>query len=87
MTGKRAPVPNSVDHRAAILGSIRRSLGASTPAADIAEEYAAIPRTYLQSSNLDTHAVSELFADRLRNTMPGFTMLAGPLFPELSQRY
>jgi len=59
-------MPNSADHRAAILGSIRRSLGVSTPASAIAAEYAAIPRTYLQSSNLDKHGVSELFADRLR---------------------
>ena len=57
---------NSAGHRATILGSIRRSLGASVPDADIAAEYAAIPRTYLQSSDLDQHAVSELFADRLR---------------------
>lgn len=57
---------NSSNHRAAILGSIRRSLGASAHAVDIAAEYAAIPRTYMQSSNLDRHAVLELFADRLR---------------------
>jgi L-lactate dehydrogenase complex protein LldG len=66
MTRERVPVPDSVDHRAVILGSIRRSLGAPAPTAGIAAEYAAIPRIYLQSSNLDQHAVSELFADRLR---------------------
>jgi L-lactate dehydrogenase complex protein LldG len=57
---------NSVDHRATILGSIRRSLGAPVPDADIAAEYAAIRRTYVRSSNLDKHAISELFEDRLR---------------------
>ena len=54
-----------VNHRAAILGSIRSALGSQKAASSIAEEYAAIPRRYAQSSEKDESAVIELFADRL----------------------
>ena len=63
--GKGMPMAEAGNHRAAILGSIRRSLGASESADAIAAEYAAIPRTYARSSELDQRAVMELFEDRL----------------------
>jgi L-lactate dehydrogenase complex protein LldG len=53
------------NHRAAILDSIRRSLGMSDAPAAIATEYASIARTYTRSSGVDRRAVLELFADRL----------------------
>jgi len=56
---------NSANHRAAILDSIRRSLGASETPESIALEYATISRTYTRASGLDQRAVVELFADRL----------------------
>ena len=56
---------NSTNHRAAILDSIRRSLGAPETPESIALEYAAIPRTYTRASVLDKRAVVELFEDRL----------------------
>jgi L-lactate dehydrogenase complex protein LldG len=58
-------MPDSTNHRAAILDSIRRSLGTSEVPDAIAAEYAAIGRTYTRSSAMDHHAVLELFADRL----------------------
>jgi L-lactate dehydrogenase complex protein LldG len=57
---------DSSNHRAAILGSIRRSLGASESPSAIAQEYAAIARTYTRSSMSSARAVVELFEDRLR---------------------
>jgi L-lactate dehydrogenase complex protein LldG len=59
-------MPEINSHRAAILNSIRRSLGAAETAAAIAAEYAAIPRTYNRSGAGDAHAMLELFEDRLR---------------------
>jgi L-lactate dehydrogenase complex protein LldG len=56
---------NSTNHRAAILDSIRRSLGASETPESIALEYAAISRTYNRASGLDGRAAMELFKDRL----------------------
>jgi L-lactate dehydrogenase complex protein LldG len=53
------------DHRAAVLASIRNSLGAHKTPAAIASEYAAIARTYQRSSTLDMGEIVELFADRL----------------------
>jgi L-lactate dehydrogenase complex protein LldG len=58
-------MPEERNHRSVILASIRLSLGAAQPAASIAAEYAAIPRTYTQSSSLSRHALLELFTDRL----------------------
>ena len=55
----------AANHREAILGSIRGSLGTQETAAAIAAEYAAIPRTYTRSSELDRRAVIALFEDRL----------------------
>ena len=54
-----------VNHRAAILGSIRNALVTQKSPDSIAAEYAAIARSYTRSSNAGTHAVIELFADRL----------------------
>jgi L-lactate dehydrogenase complex protein LldG len=54
-----------VNHRAAILGSIHNALVSQKSPESIAAEYAAIPRTYMRSSNAGTHTVIELFADRL----------------------
>jgi L-lactate dehydrogenase complex protein LldG len=54
-----------VNHRAAILGSIRNALVSQKSPDSIAAEYAAIARSYTRSSNVGTHAVIELFADRL----------------------
>ena len=59
-------MPDSTNHRAAILGSIRRSLGEPATVVAIAAEYAAIERTYTRTSRLDKHAVLDLFEDRLR---------------------
>jgi L-lactate dehydrogenase complex protein LldG len=54
-----------VNHRAAILGSIRNALISKKSPDSIAAEYAAIARSYTRSSNAGMHAVIELFADRL----------------------
>ena len=51
--------------RAAILESIRTSLGAQSTPAQIAEEYAALPRDYKRSSTLDSSALRDLFQNRL----------------------
>ena len=56
----------SKNHRAAILASIRRSLGASEAPIAIATEYEAIERTYTRSSESSASAIVELFEDRLR---------------------
>jgi len=58
-------MPEERNHRSVILASIRLSLGAALSPASIAAEYAAIPRTYAQSSTLNRHALLELFTDRL----------------------
>jgi L-lactate dehydrogenase complex protein LldG len=55
----------AANHRAAILASIRRSLGAEDTVAAIGAEYAAIPRTYTRSGGLDQRVVMALFEDRL----------------------
>jgi L-lactate dehydrogenase complex protein LldG len=59
-------VPDSTNHRAAILNSVRRSLGSSEPPSAIATEYAAIGRTYTCFSEASPSAIVELFEDRLR---------------------
>jgi L-lactate dehydrogenase complex protein LldG len=59
-------VADSVNHRAAILNSIRRSLGSSEAPSAIATEYSAIARTYARSSEASASAIVELFEDRLR---------------------
>lgn len=51
--------------RVAILESIRTSLGAQSTPAQIAEEYAALPRDYKRSSTLDSSALLDLFQNRL----------------------
>jgi L-lactate dehydrogenase complex protein LldG len=53
------------DHRAAILGSIRRALGAASLKDTIAAEYAAIPRTYAKSGDMDRVALLAHFEERL----------------------
>lgn len=58
-------MPEERNHRSVILANIRLSLGAAQPPASIAAEYAAIPRTYAQSSTLSSAALLELFTDRL----------------------
>lgn len=58
-------MPEARNDRAAILKSIRSSLGAAQAPASIAAEYAAIPRTYMQGSVLNDHDLRELFVDRL----------------------
>jgi len=63
---RRDTVGDSTNHRAAILSSIRRSLGASASSSLIATEYAAIARTYTKSSKSSASSVAELFEDRLR---------------------
>jgi L-lactate dehydrogenase complex protein LldG len=63
---RRATVAESVNHRAAILSSIRRSLGSSKSPSAIATEYEAIARTYTRSSELSASAIVELLEDRLR---------------------
>jgi L-lactate dehydrogenase complex protein LldG len=63
---RRDTVADSTNHRAAILNSIRRSLGASESPSAIAQEYAVIARTYTRSSVSSVHAIVELFEDRLR---------------------
>ena len=57
-------MPDS-NHRAAILESIRRSLGTSSPPAAIVAEYAAITRTYTRSSEVEASELHRLFEDRL----------------------
>lgn len=52
--------------RAAILSSVRRSLGAPSTSEAIASEYGAIARTYSISSRAAEQALTDLFADRLR---------------------
>jgi len=54
-----------MDHRAAILGSIRRSLGMAASKDAIAAEYAAIPRTYAKSGEMDRRALLAHFEERL----------------------
>ncbi len=51
--------------RDAVLQSIRTALGSKSEPADIAAEYAAVPRTYKRSSSLDPGALLDLFEDRL----------------------
>jgi L-lactate dehydrogenase complex protein LldG len=58
-------MPEERNHRSVILASIRLSLGAAQPAVSIGAEYAAISRTYAQSSTLSHRALLELFTDRL----------------------
>ena len=62
---KRTPMSDSTNHRAAVLDSIRRSLGKADSPSAIAAEYEAIPRAYNRSSPLARRAGLELFADRL----------------------
>jgi L-lactate dehydrogenase complex protein LldG len=57
---------DSTGSRASILAGIRRSLGVPSTSEAIASEYAAIARTYSTSSSADEQALTELFADRLR---------------------
>ena len=57
---------DSSDARSAILGSIRRALGASITSEQIAAEYADLPRDYKRTSSLDTGALLGLFEHRLR---------------------
>jgi len=54
-----------MDHRAAMLGSIRKSLGASSSKEAIAAEYAAIPRTYTKCGSMERAALLALFEERL----------------------
>jgi L-lactate dehydrogenase complex protein LldG len=58
-------MPEARNDRAAILKSIRNSLGAAQTPASIAAEYAAIPRTYTQASERSGQDLRELFVDRL----------------------
>ncbi len=58
-------MPDSSNARAAILQSIRTALGSQAEPADIAAEYAALPRGYKRSSSLDSEALLDLFEDRL----------------------
>ncbi len=57
---------NSTDARTAILSSIRSALRSSMDAAEIADEYAAISRTYKRVGTLGRDALLDLFAHRLR---------------------
>jgi len=59
-------MPEKASQRAAVLANIRRSLGAEVSPEAIAAEYAAIARNYTRSSEITTHALVELFEDRLR---------------------
>jgi L-lactate dehydrogenase complex protein LldG len=59
-------MPEKTSDRAMILANIRRSLGAVESPEAIAREYAAIARNYTRSSEMTTHALVELFEDRLR---------------------
>ena len=56
---------NSTEARTAILSSIRSALRSSMDAAGIADEYAAIPRTYKRAGTLGRDALLDLFAHRL----------------------
>jgi L-lactate dehydrogenase complex protein LldG len=69
---------DSVQDRAVILSSIRRSLGVLETAPSIQAEYAAIPRSYAQSNSLDECAILELFADRLREYDAGVYVANAP---------
>ncbi len=53
--------------RETIFSRIRTATGAERPAATIAAEWAAIPRTYRQSPALDHEALLDLLEDRLRD--------------------
>jgi hypothetical protein len=53
------------DHRAAILGSIRQSLGKADEPAAIAAEYAGITRSYSRTGRRDQRELLEFFAERL----------------------
>lgn len=52
--------------RSIVLQSIRKSLGTAESSAVIAAEYAAIPRTYKKTSDLQQVQLLELLEDRLR---------------------
>jgi len=54
-----------IDHRAAILGSVRKALGAAATKDEIAAEYAAIPRTYSKSGTMERPALLAHFEERL----------------------
>ena len=54
-----------MDHRAAILGSIRKALGQASSKDAIAEEYAAIPRTYTKTGGMERAALLAHFEERL----------------------
>lgn len=76
-------MPEAHNDRAKILEEIRRSLGgaAQSPAA-IAAEYAAIPRSYAQSSVLGRHDLLELFVDRLLEYDAGVYRIASDAIAE-----
>lgn len=58
-------MPDSSTARSRTLASIRMSLGASSTAESISAEYGAIGRHYTRSSTADSHALLDLFTDRL----------------------
>jgi L-lactate dehydrogenase complex protein LldG len=55
------------DAREAVLGRIRAALGVSAADDEVLSEYAAIPRTYVRTGQLDPGARLRLFAERLRD--------------------
>jgi L-lactate dehydrogenase complex protein LldG len=55
------------DARQAVLGRIRAALGVSAADDEVRCEYAAIPRTYVRTGQLDAGARLRLFAERLRD--------------------
>jgi L-lactate dehydrogenase complex protein LldG len=75
-------MPEARNHRSAILDSIRRSLGPAASSGDIAAEYAAIPRTYTQSSTLSASALIELLTDRLLEYDAGVYLRTADAIPE-----
>lgn len=54
-----------MNHREAILGSIRRALGQAASREAIAAEYAAVPRTYTQAGRMERDALLAHFEERL----------------------
>ena len=76
-------MPEVRNDRAKILEKIRHSLGgAAQSPAEIAGEYAAIPRTYAQSSVLSRHDLLELFVDRLLEYDAGVYRIASDAIAE-----
>jgi L-lactate dehydrogenase complex protein LldG len=73
---------NNVDARTAILNGIRSALGMPVDAAEIAVEYAAIPRNYKREGTLQRDALLDLFSHRLAEYDAGVSRVSTGMIGE-----